>query len=147
MTTQVGHFINGQQVAPQDGNLIDIHNPSTGAVCGQVEMASSARVQHAIDTAQAAFPAWRATPPAKRAQVMFRLKQLLEQHSDKICALISEEHGKVLHDAKGELQRGIENVEFACGMPQLLKGEHSKDVGPGIDAWCEFQPLGVVAGA
>ena len=146
MTTQVGHFINGQQVAPQDGNLIDIHNPSTGAVCGQVEMASSARVQHAIDTAQAAFPAWRATPPAKRAQVMFRLKQLLEQHSDKICALISEEHGKVLHDAKGELQRGIENVEFACGMPQLLKGEHSKDVGPGIDAWCEFQPLGVVAG-
>ena len=146
MTSLVGHFIHGEHVAPQDGNLIDIHNPSTGAVCGQVEMASSALVQKAIDSAKAAYPAWRATPPAKRAQVMFRLKVLLEQHSDKICELISEEHGKVLHDAKGELQRGIENVEFACGMPQLLKGEHSKDVGPGIDAWSEFQPLGVVTG-
>ncbi len=146
MTSVVGHYIHGATLAPQSGKIIDIINPATAQVCGKVEMASSQTVQQAIDSATKAYPAWRATPPAKRAQIMFRFKMLLEQHSDEICRLLSLEHGKVLHDAKGELQRGIENVEFACGMPQLLKGEHSKDVGPGIDAWCEFQPLGVVAG-
>jgi malonate-semialdehyde dehydrogenase (acetylating)/methylmalonate-semialdehyde dehydrogenase len=100
----------------------------------------------AIEAATEAYPAWRATPPAKRAQVMFRFKALLEDHVDEICALVSREHGKIPHDAAGEVQRGIENVEFACFVPELLKGEFSKNVGPGVDSWSEFQPLGVVAG-
>ncbi|GGB97172.1 methylmalonate-semialdehyde dehydrogenase (acylating) [Marinobacterium zhoushanense] len=145
MTQTVGHFIGGENVLTQ-GRTQPIYNPSTGEVCGEVELASVATVEQAIANAQAAYPAWRNTPPAKRAQVMFRFKMLLEQKSDEICQAISREHGKVLHDAAGELQRGIENVEFACGIPQLLKGEHSKNAGPAIDSWSEFQPLGVVAG-
>ncbi|MBV1789674.1 CoA-acylating methylmalonate-semialdehyde dehydrogenase [Marinobacterium sp. D7] len=145
VTQTVGHFIGGENVLTQ-GRTQPIYNPSTGEVCGEVELASVATVEQAIANAQAAYPAWRNTPPAKRAQVMFRFKMLLEQKADEICQAISREHGKVLHDAAGELQRGIENVEFACGIPQLLKGEHSKNVGPAIDSWSEFQPLGVVAG-
>ncbi|MDX5379499.1 MAG: aldehyde dehydrogenase family protein, partial [Halomonas sp.] len=143
--TTLGHLINGTRVA-DEGRTQNIFNPSTGEVGGQVSLASKATVEEAIATAQAAFPAWRNTPPAKRARVMFRFKQLLEEHADEICRLIGQEHGKIVHDAKGELQRGIENVEYACGVPELLKGEHSKNVGPGIDSWSEFQPLGVVAG-
>lgn len=109
-------------------------------------LAPKATVEEAIAAAQAAYPAWRNTPPIKRARVMFRFKELLEQHSDKICELIGQEHGKIVHDAAGELQRGIENVEYACGAPELLKGEYTKNVGPAIDAWSEMQPLGVVAG-
>jgi malonate-semialdehyde dehydrogenase (acetylating)/methylmalonate-semialdehyde dehydrogenase len=109
-------------------------------------MASASQTMLAIEAATEAYPAWRATPPAKRAQVMFRFKALLEDHVDEICALVSREHGKIPHDAAGEVQRGIENVEFACFVPELLKGEFSKNVGPGIDSWSEFQPLGVVAG-
>ncbi|MBC7204101.1 MAG: CoA-acylating methylmalonate-semialdehyde dehydrogenase [Pusillimonas sp.] len=124
----------------------DVFNPATGQVARQVALASSQTVEHAIATAEAAFPAWRDTPPIKRARIMFRFKELLEQNADAICKLIGEEHGKISHDAAGELQRGIENVEYACGIAELLKGEHSKNVGPNIDAWSEFQPLGVVAG-
>ena len=141
----VGHFIDGALVTDA-GRSAPIFNPATGAVSGKVALASAATVERAIASAQAAFPAWRDTPPAKRARVMFRLKELLEQNSDRICALITAEHGKVLSDAAGELQRGIENVEFACGAPEMLKGEHSKNVGPAIDSWSEMQPLGVVAG-
>ncbi|MBD3898253.1 CoA-acylating methylmalonate-semialdehyde dehydrogenase [Halomonas sp. ML-15] len=143
--TTLGHLINGVRVA--DGRRTqDIFNPSTGEVGSQVSLASKATVEEAIAAAEAAFPAWRDTPPAKRARVMYRFKQLLEDNADEICRLIGQEHGKIVHDAKGELQRGIENVEYACGVPELLKGEHSKNVGPGIDSWSEFQPLGVVAG-
>ncbi|MEC7481598.1 MAG: CoA-acylating methylmalonate-semialdehyde dehydrogenase, partial [Pseudomonadota bacterium] len=109
-------------------------------------LASKATVNDAIVSAQNAFVEWRNTPVSKRARVMFKFKSLLEEHADEIIALIGAEHGKISHDAAGELQRGIENVEFACGAPQLLKGEHSKNVGPSIDSWSEFQPLGVVAG-
>lgn len=143
--TTVGHFIGGESVLTQ-GRTQPIYNPSTGEVSGEVELASAATVNLAIANASAAYPAWRNTPPSKRMQVMFRFKTLLEENADEICELISREHGKVLHDAKGELQRGIENVEFACGIPQLLKGEHSKNAGPAIDSWSEFQALGVVAG-
>ncbi|MCP4281447.1 MAG: CoA-acylating methylmalonate-semialdehyde dehydrogenase, partial [Alteromonas sp.] len=111
-----------------------------------VLLASKATVNDAIVSAQNAFVEWRNTPVSKRARVMFKFKSLLEEHADEIIALIGAEHGKISHDAAGELQRGIENVEFACGAPQLLKGEHSKNVGPSIDSWSEFQPLGVVAG-
>lgn len=141
----VGHFINGQHIT--DGERTqDVYNPSTGAVSKQVALASIATVEEAIAAAQAAFPAWRNTPAIKRARVMFKFKDLLEQNADKICQMIGEEHGKISHDAAGELQRGIENVEYACGAPELLKGEHSKNVAAGVDSWSEFQPLGVVAG-
>ena len=141
----VGHLINGTMVTDTD-RVQDVYNPATGSVSKQVALASKATVEEAIAAAQAAYPEWRNTPPIKRARIMFRYKELLEQNADKICAMIGEEHGKISHDAAGELQRGIENVEFACGIPELLKGDYTKNVGPNIDSWSEFQPLGVVAG-
>lgn len=141
----VQHLIHGELVSKGE-RTADVFNPSTGQAVRKVELASRATVQEAIDSAKAAFPAWRNTPPAKRAQVMFRFKQLLEQNEAKISQMISEEHGKTLEDAAGELKRGIENVEFACAAPEVLKGEYSRNVGPNIDAWSDFQPLGVVAG-
>jgi malonate-semialdehyde dehydrogenase (acetylating)/methylmalonate-semialdehyde dehydrogenase len=141
----IGHLINGE-ISTDTARTQDVFNPATGQATRQVALASRETVEHAISCAQAAFPAWRNTPPIKRARVMFRFKQLLEANADKICQMIGEEHGKISHDAAGELQRGIENVEYACGAPELLKGEHSKNVGPNIDSWSEFQPLGVVAG-
>ncbi len=141
----VGHLINGQITAAGERTQ-DVYNPSTGEVSRQVALASKTTVEAAIAAAQAAYPEWRNTPPIKRARVMFKFKDLLEQNADKICRMIGEEHGKISHDAAGELQRGIENVEYACGAPELLKGEHSRNVAPGIDSWSEFQPLGVVAG-
>ena len=143
--TTLNHFINGKIVADA-ARVADVYNPATGEVSGQVALASTETVNAAVDAANAAFPAWRDTPPAKRAKVMFRYKQLLEQNAEKICELITAEHGKVPSDAMGELIRGIEIVDYACGAPELLKGEHSKNVGPAIDSWSEFQPLGVVAG-
>jgi len=143
--TPIKHLINGEFVN-DNGRTAAVYNPSTGQVIHQVALASRATVQQAIDAAQAAYPAWRKTPPARRAQVMFRFKQLLEANESRIAKLISEEHGKTLEDAAGELKRGIENVEFACAAPEILKGEYSRNVGPNIDAWSDFQPLGVVAG-
>ena len=141
----VGHLINGQLIDANERTQ-DVFNPSNGEVSKQVGLASKATVEEAITAAQSAYPAWRNTPAIKRARVMFKFKDLLEQNADKICQLIGEEHGKISHDAAGELQRGIENVEYACCAPELLKGEHSKNVAPNIDSWSEFQPLGVVAG-
>ncbi|WP_426150241.1 CoA-acylating methylmalonate-semialdehyde dehydrogenase [Pseudomonas sp. DC3000-4b1] len=141
----IQHLINGDLVTAGD-RTADVFNPSTGEVTGRVQLADVATVQRAIEAAKAAFPAWRRTPAAKRAQVMFRFKQLLEQNESKIAELISQEHGKTLEDAAGELKRGIENVEFACAAPELLKGEYSRNVGPNIDGWSDFQPLGIVAG-
>lgn len=143
--TIIGHLIGGE-IRTDAKRTQDVFNPSTGDVSKQVALADTKTVEDAIAAAQVAYPAWRNTPPSKRAQVMFRFKQLLEENADKICQLIGEEHGKIAHDAIGELQRGIENVEYACGVPELLKGEHSRNVGPNIDSWSEFQPLGVVAG-
>lgn len=141
----IPHLIQG--VAHHGGTRTQaVYNPATGAAIRTLQLADAKTVELAIASAQAAYPAWRATPPLKRARVMSKLKELLEQNADNICALITEEHGKVLADAMGELQRGIENVEYASYAPELLKGEHSKNVGPGIDAWSEFQPLGVTAG-
>jgi malonate-semialdehyde dehydrogenase (acetylating)/methylmalonate-semialdehyde dehydrogenase len=143
--TTVGHFIGGRHI-PDNGRSQEVYDPASGAVTRRVALAGKATVELAIAAAQAAFPAWRDTPPAKRARILFQYKALLERHAERICALITAEHGKVLADAMGELQRGIENVEYACCAPDLLKGEHSKNVGPAIDSWSEFQPLGVVAG-
>ncbi|WP_199103833.1 CoA-acylating methylmalonate-semialdehyde dehydrogenase [Aquitalea sp. ASV11] len=141
----IAHLINGELVQ-QTGRSTPVFNPSLGKPVREVALADQAILRAAIDSAKAAFPEWRKTPPAKRAQVMFRFKQLLEANRDKIAQLISEEHGKTLEDAVGELQRGIENVEYACGVPELLKGEYNRNVGPNIDSWSDFQPLGVVAG-
>ncbi|MDH4450679.1 MAG: CoA-acylating methylmalonate-semialdehyde dehydrogenase [Rhodoferax sp.] len=135
------------------GDLVDggsrtqpVYNPATGQVQKTLLLADTATVEQAIASAQSAYPAWRATPPLKRARVMSKLKNLLEENAASICALVTAEHGKVLADAMGELQRGVENVEYASYAPELLKGEHSKNAGPGIDSWSEFQPLGVTAG-
>ncbi len=141
----VGHFINGQDVA-DDNRPLPVTNPATGQVTRHVAMAAQNTVEEAIAAAEAAFPAWRNTPPVKRAKVMFRFKQLLEENADQIVELITREHGKVFDDAMGEFGRGVEVVDYACGIPELLKGEHARNVGPGIDSWSEFQPLGVVAG-
>ncbi len=144
--SSIQHLIHGQLTDGQGGRSADVFNPSTGEAVRRVALADVATVQQAIDSAKEAFPAWRNTPAAKRAQVMFRFKQLLEQHEDAIAKLISEEHGKTLEDAAGELKRGIENVEYACAAPEILKGEYTRNVGPNIDAWSDFQPVGVVAG-
>ena len=141
----VGHLI-GVKLVADSGRTQAVDNPATGEVTRQVALASRAMVEEAIADAQDAFPAWRNTPPVKRARIMFRFRELLQDNADEICARITSEHGKVLNDALGELQRGIETVEYACAAPNLLKGEHSKNVGPAIDSWSEFQPLGVVAG-
>lgn len=139
------HWIGG---APRAGGsrMAEVYDPAQGTVSRRVQLADAATVAAAVADAQAAFPAWRATPPLKRARILTRLRELLEQDADAIARLISAEHGKVLADAHGELQRGIENLEYASYVPELLKGEHSRNVGPGIDSWSEFQPLGVVAG-
>lgn len=144
--TTIQHLIHGELSDGQGGRSADVFNPATGEAVRRVALADVATVQQAIDSAKQAFPAWRNTPPAKRAQVMFRFKQLLEQHEDAIAKLISEEHGKTIEDAAGELKRGIENVEYACSAPEILKGEYTRNVGPNIDAWSDFQPVGVVAG-
>ena len=141
----VGHFINGNDVA-DDNRPTPITNPATGQVTRHVAMASKETVEDAIEAAEAAYPAWRNTPPAKRARIMFRFKALLEEHAEEIVAAITDEHGKVLDDAMGEFGRGVEVVDYACGIPEMLKGEYSRNVGPGIDSWSDHQPLGVVAG-
>ncbi len=144
-TPTLGHFIDGAEIK-DDNRPEPVTNPATGRVTKHVAMARAATVERAIAAAAAAFPAWRNTPPARRARILFRFKELLEKHAGEVVALLTEEHGKVLDDAMGEFTRGIEVVEYACGIPELLKGEHSKNVGPGIDSWSEQQPLGVVAG-
>ncbi len=141
----VGHLIDGKSVT-NGTRAQDVFNPATGRAEKRVLLAPKSTVEDAIASAQAAYPAWRNTPPLKRARVMGNLKVLLEQHAEELCQLITAEHGKVLSDALGELQRGIENVEYASYAPELLKGEHSKNVGPTIDSWSEFQALGVTAG-
>ncbi|HYF57639.1 MAG TPA: CoA-acylating methylmalonate-semialdehyde dehydrogenase [Burkholderiaceae bacterium] len=143
----VGHWIDGAAQTPAEGaRFADVYNPATGAVARRVALADAAAVDAAVRSAAAAFPAWAATPPLRRARVMFRFKELLERHATELAAIITAEHGKVLSDALGEVTRGMEVVEFACGIPSLLKGEYTEQVGTGIDSWSMRQPLGVVAG-
>src|SRR3989449_2995455 len=141
-----GHFIAGQPRPGQSGRASDVFNPATGAITSKVALASAAEVDAAVAAAQKAFRPWAETSPLKRARVMFRFKELIERDLDKLAAIITSEHGKVLSDAKGEVQRGLEVVEFATGIPQLLKGEYTEQVATGIDAWSVRQPLGVCAG-
>ena len=146
MTETLEHHIGGRRVAGESSRVGQVFNPSTGEVARRVRLGGAGDVDAAVHAAQAALPAWQATPPAARARIMFRYRALLEAHADEIADLISREHGKTLDDARGSLIRGWEVVEFACGIPHLLKGEHSRDVGTGIDTWSLLQPLGVCAG-
>jgi malonate-semialdehyde dehydrogenase (acetylating)/methylmalonate-semialdehyde dehydrogenase len=143
---QINHFISGAVSTGRSERYSDVYNPATGAVVAQVALASPQEVDKAVASARAAFPAWAETSPLRRARVMFKFKELLEQNHDKLAAPITREHGKVFSDAKGEVVRGIEVVEFACGIPHLLKTSHTDNIGGGIDNWNLRQPLGVVAG-
>jgi len=142
---QIGHYLNGAHAAG-GGATAPVFNPATGEVSGQVAMGGAAEIDAAVVHAAAAWPAWAATPPLRRARVMFKFKELLEHASKRLAAAITAEHGKVLSDAEGEIQRGLEVVEFACGIPHLLKGEYTEAIASGIDGWSVRQPLGVVAG-
>ena len=142
----IGHFIGGQVVDTAGDRYADVFNPALGEPCARVTLASVDEVNAAVFAAQAAFPAWSATPPLARARILFKYLQLCQQHTDEFAAMITREHGKTFSDAQGEVARGIEVVEFACGIPQLLKGEFTDQIARGIDAWSMRQPLGVVAG-
>jgi malonate-semialdehyde dehydrogenase (acetylating)/methylmalonate-semialdehyde dehydrogenase len=146
MATELHHFIDGRKVAGQSGEFADIFNPATGKCTTRVPLASAAELDAAVTAAARAWPAWAATTPLRRARVMFRFKELVERHADELAGLITAEHGKVLSDAKGSLQRGLEVVEFACGIPHLLKGEYAENVGTEIDSFSLRQPIGVCAG-
>jgi len=143
---ELSHFIGGEHVAGQRGRFGDVFNPTSGAVVARVPFASKAETEGAIANSLSAFPEWAATSPLVRARVLFRFKELVERHMDELAELVSREHGKVISDAKGSVQRGLEVVEFACGIPHLVKGEYSDSVSAGIDVYSMRQPLGVVAG-
>jgi malonate-semialdehyde dehydrogenase (acetylating) / methylmalonate-semialdehyde dehydrogenase len=144
--TAIDHHIAGRAVPGTSGRTQDIYNPATGAVTSRVSLANASEVATAVAAAQAAFPAWADTPALRRARVMAKFLELLNQHRDTLAHMITAEHGKVFSDAQGEVTRGIEIVEFACGIPQLLKGDFTDQVSTGIDNWTLRQPLGVVAG-
>ena len=122
----IGHFIGGKQVGGTSGRTGDVFNPNTGEVQAKVALASKAEVEKAIANAQAAFPGWAATNPQRRARVMFKFLELIQAEYDDLARLLSSEHGKTFADAKGDIQRGLEVVEFACGIPHLLKGEYTE---------------------
>ncbi len=145
-TKPIHHYIHGATTAGRSTRFQPVTNPATGDVTGQVALATSADVDQAVSAAQAAFPAWADAPPLRRARVMFKFLELLNQHKDKLAHAITAEHGKVFTDAQGEVARGIDIVEFATGIPQLLKGDYTEQVATGIDNWTLRQPLGVVAG-
>ena len=144
--TEVGHFIGGRSLAGTSGRYGDVFNPATGAFARRVAFANEIEVDSAVKAAQLAFPAWADTPPIRRARVIFKFLDLMNQNKAALAAAITAEHGKVFTDAEGEVSRAIDVVEFACGIPQLLKGDFTDQVSTGIDNWTLRQPLGVVAG-
>ncbi len=142
----ITHYINGVAVDTQSGRYADVFNPALGQPVARVALGTTQEVDAAVQAAEAAFPAWAATPPLTRARVLFKYLQLCQQHTDDFAAMLTREHGKTFADAQGEVARGIEMVEFAVGIPQMLKGEFTDQISRGIDAWSMRQPLGVVAG-
>ena len=145
-TTEVAQYIAGARIAGSSQRTQAVYNPATGAVARQVRLGNAQDVATAVAAAQAAFPAWADTPPIRRARVMYKFLELVNQHKDELARIITAEHGKVFTDAQGEVARGIDIIEFACGIPQLLKGDFTDQVSTGIDNWTLRQPLGVVAG-
>lgn len=143
---QVGHFIGGKHVAGTSGRTADIYQPMDGTVIGKVALASPAEVRAAVENAAAAQPAWAAVNPQRRARVLMRFLDLIARNNDELADLLAREHGKTIADAKGDIQRGVEVVEFSLGVPNLMKGEFTDGAGPGIDIYSLRQPLGVCAG-
>ncbi len=146
MTTTIGHYIQGAVTHGTSTRQQAVYNPATGQVTGQALLANTADVDAAVASAKAAFPAWADTPPIRRARVMFKFLELLNQRKDDLARIITSEHGKVFTDAQGEVARGIDILEFSCGIPQLLKGDFTDQVSTGMDNWTLRQPLGVVTG-
>lgn len=143
---EISHFINGKAVNGASGRFGDVYDPNTGQVQARVPLASAAEIDDAVQKAVKAQIGWAAMNPQRRARVMFAFKALIEQNMEELAHLLSCEHGKVIADSKGDVQRGLEVVEFACGIPHLLKGDYTEGAGPGIDVYSLRQPLGVVAG-
>ena len=143
---KIPHFINGQHYEGRSSRYADGFNPARGEIISHIPLAGPDDVAVAVDAARAAFPAWSETPPLKRARILFKFKALLDAHAEELAEIITREHGKVFSDALGEVTRGIEVVEFACGIPQLMKGQYTEQIGGGIDNWSVRQSLGVVAG-
>jgi malonate-semialdehyde dehydrogenase (acetylating) / methylmalonate-semialdehyde dehydrogenase len=143
---RINHWIGGKVVPGSSGRAGPVFNPATGEQTHEVDLASAEEVRSAVDAATDAFPAWRSTSLSKRADILFRIRELLEQRKPELARIVTSQHGKVLSDAAGEVQRGLENVEFACGIPNLLKGGFSEQVATGVDVYSIRQPLGVVAG-
>jgi len=143
---RISHWIDGRVVASTSGNSAPVYDPATGTQTGAVDLASIAEVDAAVAAAAAAFPAWRSTSLSRRAEVLFRMRELVDANRKEIAMLLTAEHGKVLSDSLGEVARGLENIEFACGVPQLIKGDYSEQAATGVDVYSIRQPLGVVAG-
>ncbi|HZW17038.1 MAG TPA: CoA-acylating methylmalonate-semialdehyde dehydrogenase [Brevundimonas sp.] len=143
---EINHFIDGASFTGASGRFSDVFNPNTGEVQARVQLASPAEMDRAVQAAQAAFEGWSSTNPQRRARVMFEFKRLVEANMDELAEMLSSEHGKVIADAKGDVMRGLDVIEFACGIPHALKGEYTQGAGPGIDVYSMRQPLGVVAG-
>ena len=143
---RISHWIGGSVVAGTSGRSGVVYNPATGEQSGAVDLASAEEVDAAVAAAKAAFPAWRATSLSRRAEILFRMRELVDANRKEIASLLTAEHGKVLSDAMGEVARGLENIEFACGVPHLLKGGYSEQAATGVDVYSIRQPLGVVAG-
>ncbi|GIK81818.1 MAG: hypothetical protein BroJett024_29230 [Alphaproteobacteria bacterium] len=143
---EIGHFIGGKTVKGKSGRFGDVFDPNTGEVQAKVALASRAEVEDAIANAEKAQGAWAATNPQRRARVMFKFLELIQKEIEPLAKVLSSEHGKTLPDSKGDIQRGLEVIEFACGIPHALKGEYTEGAGPGIDVYSMRQPLGVVAG-
>ena len=143
---KINHYIDGTNFEGNSGKTSDVYNPATGEVSAKVCLANSNETKKAIDVAAKAFQGWASTPPLQRARILFKFKELIEKYADDLTMIIVQEHGKVYEDAKGSLTRGLEVVEFACGIPHLLKGEFTENVGRDVDSWSVRQPLGVCAG-
>ena len=143
---EIGHFIGGKAVPGTSGRTADVFQPMTGEVIGRVALATKDELHAAVANAKAAQPAWAATNPQRRARVLMKFLDLVQREYDSLAELLAREHGKTVPDAKGDIQRGLEVIEFACGIPHLLKGDFSDGAGPGIDLYSMRQPLGVVAG-
>jgi malonate-semialdehyde dehydrogenase (acetylating)/methylmalonate-semialdehyde dehydrogenase len=142
----IRHFVNGSSFEGASGRFGDVFNPNTGEIQARVQLATAGELDLAVQAALKAFPAWSATNPQRRARVMFEFKRLVEANMQDLAEMLSSEHGKVIADSKGDIQRGLEVIEFACGIPHALKGEYTEGAGPGIDVYSMRQPLGVVAG-
>src|SRR5690348_565728 len=143
---ELAHFVGGRPASQGGGDWSEIWDPNLGEAQGRVPLAGAVEVDAAVQAAKAAQPGWAAMNPQRRARVLFEFKRLVEAHMDELAERLSSEHGKVLADARGDIQRGLEVVEFACGVPHAMKGEYTEGAGPGIDVYSMRQPLGVVAG-